>query len=380
MTQKAVITLLAFSLAGCFSSTNKPKQTEQTLLGEKNIRYYSDKTVTSLEVPPDLTKPNSQNALRLDDYVTGLEKNTVDFSKGSIQNTAKVAGSISGSTDVEVKRLGQIRWLVVDKTPEVVWNLARSFFKSYGFSIKKSDKKIGIMETNFLKNHPDVPDQSLGLIRSMLKKATGSTYTLPIIDKYRIRLEPLDGGKKTEVHFALNSMKEVVTDAGSEEENTIWQAYPTDELLETEMLYRFMVYLGSDGAVAREQIAEAQKKQITQVQVVTGAGGYTKLKFDLNKHDTWESIAWALDEMNVDVEDRDIKEGSFYVSVAQEKDKGILSGIFGEHAIKKMYQIIVKQTSGNTSEVTLNDLSDQNTQQTINFSRELLGNIAKKFQ
>jgi hypothetical protein len=30
-----------------------------------------------------------------------------------------------------------------------------------------------------------------------------------------------------------------------EDENTIWQARPKDQSLETEMLYRFMVYLGS---------------------------------------------------------------------------------------------------------------------------------------
>jgi outer membrane protein assembly factor BamC len=37
------------------------------------------------------------------------------------------------------------------------------------------------METNFLENHPEIPDQSVGLIRSMLKKATKARYALPII-------------------------------------------------------------------------------------------------------------------------------------------------------------------------------------------------------
>jgi outer membrane protein assembly factor BamC len=45
-----------------------------------------------------------------------------------------------------------------------------------------------------------------------------------IIDKYRMRIEPTDNGKKTEVHFTLNSMEEVITNAGGEDENTIWQA------------------------------------------------------------------------------------------------------------------------------------------------------------
>jgi outer membrane protein assembly factor BamC len=44
----------------------------------------------------------------------------------------------------------------------------------------------------------------------MLKKATKARYALPIIDKYRVRIEPTDNGKKTEVHFTLNSMEEVI--------------------------------------------------------------------------------------------------------------------------------------------------------------------------
>jgi outer membrane protein assembly factor BamC len=41
------------------------------------------------------------------------------------------------------------------------------------------------METDFLENHPEIPDQSVGLIRSMLKKAMKARYSLAIIDKYR---------------------------------------------------------------------------------------------------------------------------------------------------------------------------------------------------
>jgi outer membrane protein assembly factor BamC len=113
---------------------------------------------------------------------------------------------------------------------------------------------------------------------------------------------------------------------------------------------------------------------------VKGIGGYAKLKFALSKHETWENVGWALDELNIDVEDKDIKEGSFYVNVAKEKDKGILSSIFGDNAIKESYQIIVRQISSNAAEVTFNDLSEQNKQETIDFGYELLSNIAKQFQ
>lgn len=371
--------LFAFSLVGCFLFDEKQNQTKKSALGERNIQYYSNKTVTSLEVPPDLTKPDSQNAFKLSEYVANIPEDTISFSKDGVVNK-KAASVVSGSANVKVKRTGQIRWLVVDKKPDAVWDLAKSFLKSHNFVIQRSDKNIGIMETDFLENYPEIPDQSLGLIRSFLAKAVKTRYALPIIDKYRVRIESIENGDKTEVYFTLSSMEEVITDRGGEEENTIWQARPKDQSLETEMLYRFMVYLGSDHAIARAQITNAKEQKTTKVEIMKGIGGYTKLRFALSKHETWENIAWALDELNIDIEDRDVKEGSFYVSADSDKNQSVLSRLFGNHAIKQSYQIIIKQINNNTSEVTFNDLSENNQQETIELSHQLLGDIAKKFQ
>jgi len=76
---KLSIIFLALSLSGCFSFNNKEDK-KQISLGERNINYYSDKTVTSLEIPPDLTKPSSQNAFKLSKYVTSIQEDTISFS------------------------------------------------------------------------------------------------------------------------------------------------------------------------------------------------------------------------------------------------------------------------------------------------------------
>jgi outer membrane protein assembly factor BamC len=174
-------------------------------------------------------------------------------------------------------------------------------------------------------------------------------------------------------------MEEVITKSGSEDENTIWQSRPKDPALETEMLYRLMTFLGSGQAVAREKIIQAKEEQKLTVTLSEGVNGYAKLTFSLNQYDTWGNIGWALDQLNVDVEDKDVKEGSFYINVARTKDIGIFSKMFGDDAIKKSFQILVRQTQTDTTEVYFNDLSEENEQATIDFSHEFLGNIAKQF-
>jgi len=378
MLAKLSTLFLALSLGGCISLGGDDKEEEQISLGERSIGYYSDKTVTSLEIPPDLTKPSSQNEFKLENYVTGIQEDTLSFSEKD--NTIKEASSILRTlANIEVKKSGDRRWLLVDKKPDAVWNLSKSFFKSHGFAIKKTNKKIGMMETDFLENHPEIPDQSLGVIRSMLKKAIAARYALPIVDKYRIRIEPTDNGDKSEVYLSLTSMEEVLTKAGSDDENTIWQSRPKDQALETEMLYRLMTFLGSDHAVAREKIIQAKEDQTLTVSLSKGVNGYAKLTFSLNQYDTWDNMGWALDQLNIDVDDKDVKEGSFYINVARTEDQGLWSRMFGDEAIKKSFQILVRQTSDNETEVYFNDISEENEQATIDFSHEFLGNIAKQF-
>ena len=378
MLAKLSTLFLALSLGGCISLGGDDKEEEQISLGERSIGYYSDKTVTSLEIPPDLTKPSSQNEFRLENYVTGVQEDTLSFSEKD--NTIKEASSILRTlANIEVKKSGDRRWLLVDKKPDAVWNLSKSFFKSHGFAIKKTNKKIGMMETDFLENHPEIPDKSLGVIRSMLKKAIAARYALPIVDKYRIRIEPTDNGDKSEVYLSLTSMEEVLTKAGSDDENTIWQSRPKDQALETEMLYRLMTFLGSDHAVAREKIIQAKEDQTLTVSLSKGVNGYAKLTFSLNQYDTWDNMGWALDQLNIDVDDKDVKEGSFYINVARTEDQGLWSRMFGDDAIKKSFQILVRQTSDNETEVYFNDISEENEQATIDFSHEFLGNIAKQF-
>ncbi len=347
---------------------------------DKKINYYSDKTVSSLEVPPDLTTPSSQKAFKLSKYVNDVQEDTISFNikKASTQEKEKSANILKTPSNIKVIKSGKRRWLIVDKKPDIVWDLSKSFLKSRGFSIKKINKKIGLIETDFLENYAEIPDESLGMIRSFISSKLGA-YVLPTVDKYRVRLEPMNNGKKTALYLSLSSMEEVVTNSGSKDENTIWQARPKDQDLETTMLYEFMVYLGGDKVKARDQIVKAKEQEKITVNLVQGVGGYAKLVFKMNQYDTWSNIGWALDQLDIEIEDTDIKEGSFYIKVVRTQDKGIFSRIFGDSAIKKSFQILVRQTSSNTTEVYFNDISEENEQATIDFSHEFLGNIAKQF-
>ena len=344
--------------------------------GNIPMNYYADKTVKSLVIPPDLTSPQSQNSFRISEYVSGVNETVVSFS-GSEETRDKNTKILQNNSDVRVERSGQRRWLIINKSSDIVWESAKDFFRQEGFSIKKSNKKIGILETDFLENYPEIPERSLGMIRSMLSKALTARYTLPIIDKYRLRVEPIDE-KSTEVHLTLFSMKEKLAKSGNVE-STIWEAYEKDLALETEMLYRLMVYMTGDEVNSRQKILQASEQKNIETKVLDNFNGYAKLQFNSNLYETWDSINWALDQLNIEIEDKDIKERSFYIKSVGTSNIGIISSILGADALVKTYQIILKSLDENTTEVFFNDISGENEQETKDYSYDFFRNLQKVF-
>jgi len=369
------IFIISFFLSGCFSNEEvKPSEKE---LGNLKINYYSNKSVTSLEIPPDLTSPEMQNAFRLSEFVSDVKENYVDFSNDS-QDKVKVLTTPVG---IIVKKYGQMRWLEINKSPEEVWILAREFLKSQGFSLEKDNKKTGILETNFLENRPDIPETSLGFIRSLLGRALDQQYTFASVDKYRIRIEPLENSTKTSLFLSLTSLEEMIDpriDDPQRYGETAWKYREKDLILETEMLYRLMVYLGGDDAKAK--ILEAKDEKNVNATVMDSINGYAKLVFNLDTLDTWNRMSWAIDQNNIDIEDKDIKEKAFYIVSVRTADKGIMSRLFGDEPLKKTFQLVLKSTGPRTTEVYFNDISEKNETETKEYSYDLFKTLADSFK
>ena len=346
-----VIIFIALLLNGC---SMIPDQVKKIGLGDRVVNYQSGDTVDSLVIPPDLTKPNSQ----------GLFVESV----GVADQTYKV----TEVQNVEVKRDAHRRWLLVDIPPSEVWSLSKEFFRSFGFKIAKENQKIGILETDYLEIDTKVPDKSLGAIRAVLSKALNTQYGLPIADKYRIRIESLSDPNQSEIYLTLTSIGEVVKG-----EQRLWQPREKDVELETEMLLKFMVFLGSDRSEAVSKIQASNEKRESPVSVIKSANGYATLVFPYNKKQAWSYLGWALDELYVDIEDRDVIEGSYFINVTPEQ--GFLSKILSTIASTQTYQLVLRQLDDAHTQVIFVDLSEENEQDVIDYSFDLFNGLAAKF-
>jgi len=369
------VLLIALFISGCFSLTEFKDQEKE--IAELDINYYSNKSVTSLEIPPDLTTPDTQNSFRLSELVSNVKETQMSFSDRGDIDTQRI---LQNPVGIEVIKNGQQRSLIIDQKPEVVWDLAKEFLKLQGFILEKENKKIGIMETNYLENRPDIPDESLGIIRSALGRALNQKYTFASIDKYRIRIEPLNDDKQTALFLTLTSLEEIVDPRVTEVERigeTTWKYKEKDQTLETEMLYRLMIFLG--GEDNKNKILLAKELKSFEVKLAESINGYPKLVINLNLTDSWDQLSRAIDKANIDIVDKDILEKSFYIEDVRTSDRGVMSKLFGDEPLKKKFRISLKEITKFQTEVYFTDISEVNEIETKEYSYDLFSKLKDNF-
>ena len=345
-----LIALISLCVASCSKVADPIKKIG---LGSRAVNYETNENVDSLVIPPDLTAPSSQGS-----FTKVIEVDNSNVLK-RVQN-------------VEVKRDKYRRWLLVDLPPNEVWTLSKEFFRSYGFTIEKENQKIGVLETDYLEIETNVPDKSLGAIRASLSKILKTQYGLPIADKYRIRIEPTANPMETEVYLTLSSIGEVVNGA-----MRVWQPREKDVELETEMLLQLMIFLGSERADSIAKIQSNLEEKKANLSVVLSETGYASLVFPFDKNESWELLGWALDELSIDIDDRDQLEGSYFINVTT--NKGLFSKLLPTASNNKTYQLILKEDTSSQTKVIFVDLSEEDDQKTISYSAELFDQIASKF-
>ena len=351
ITNFLILALISLLVASCSKVADPVKKIG---LGSRAVNYEVDENVDSLIIPPDLTAPSSQGAFT----------EVIKVSDGS--------DVLKRVQNVEVMRDKYRRWLLVDLPPSEVWVLSKDFFRSYGFKIEKENQKIGMLETDFLEIETNVPDKSLGKIRASLSKLLATQYGLPIADKYRIRIEPTSNAMQSELYLTLSSIGEVVSGT-----TRVWQLREKDVELETEMLLQLMVFLGNDRSDAITKIQSGSENNEVDVFIVESENGYASLVFSFDKNESWQLLGWALDELDIDIDDRDPLEGSYFINVTP--NKGFFSKLLATASITKTYQLILKEDTNSQTKVIFVDLSEDDDQKTISYSKELFNQIASKF-
>jgi outer membrane protein assembly factor BamC len=315
---KSTVVILAgavFLSAGC--------STFDDLLETRKVDYKSANRLPPLEIPPDLTRPTTDDRFVVPDV---NPSGTATYSAYSKDRAGKpevgTSDILPKVENVSIERAGTQRWLVVQGSPDKLWPVVKTFWQEIGFIVNVEAQETGVMETDWAENRASFND---GAIRNVLSKLLGSISSTSERDKFRTRFERGAKSGTTEIYVSHRGMVEVV-----ENDRIIWQPRPADPELEADMLRRLMVRFGVQDARAKvdaQQVTTAPKARISKAQ--DGAG---RLAIDDQFDRAWRRVGLALDRVGFTVEDRDRSKGLYFVryvdpdaDVNSKKPTGMLS-------------------------------------------------------
>jgi outer membrane protein assembly factor BamC len=337
-------------LAGCSS-------VENFLQGDKvDYKSAAAKTRSSgLEVPPDLSQLAKDNrfAVPASGSVTASA-----FGQQGRNTAAAPAGDSAVLPQIEgmrIEKLGDQRYLVVNRKPEELWSTVRDFWQEAGFDIYKETPEAGVMETDWAENRSKLPND---FIRNTLGKIADALYDTGERDKFRTRIERTATG--SEIYISHRGMEEIVV--GQQKDQTRWVPRKSDPELETEFLRRLMVKLGAKAEVAKQNVAQVQAAPAAPaapaLAKLVGSGASQQVEIAEPFDRAWRRVGVALDRSGFTVEDRDRAKGLYfvrYVDPSETKDeRGFFSRLFGgEPKIDPTrYQVQVK-ASGDVTQVSV---------------------------
>jgi outer membrane protein assembly factor BamC len=209
------LALMALSSASCglFGGDERPVY--------QGAEYYKN-----LEVPPDLTEPDTADQLSVAKPTEEALQQFRDNNKLETVITPKFDG-------VRMVSYAGNSWIEVDNEVEKVWPRLLEFWEAEGIELVQKRPLLGFMETEWTERLGG----EKGFFTSMFQKFQPDTK-----DKFRVRVERFDLDRKTRLYLSHSRIERQVR--GEYADEYIWVSQPSDLEAEREIISRMALFAG----------------------------------------------------------------------------------------------------------------------------------------
>ena len=210
-----VLLLMALSTASCglFGGDERPVY--------QGAEYYKN-----LEVPPDLTEPDTSNQLIVAKPTEEALQRFRDNNKLETVITPKFDG-------VRMVSYAGNSWIEIDNDVETVWPRLLEFWEEEGIKLVQIRPLLGFMETDWTERMGG----EKGFFGSMFQK-----FEPDVKDKFRVRVERFDLDRKTRLYLSHSRIERQVL--GEYADEYIWVSQPSNLEAEREIISRMALFAG----------------------------------------------------------------------------------------------------------------------------------------
>jgi len=253
--------------------------------GDTRPEHMDATTTQGLEIPPQLTQPNTGNALRLPEPSAKARAAFADSASGD-SKVAVIAPVFKG---IRLKNDASLYWLEVDSPIEAVWDTLPYFLAAEGIEAERVEKLLGFVDTQWMNEYQisyGGEEQS-----SWLKK-----FSPDYKDKFRLRLEKIDQDK-TRLFVNHRGVQIALADDSSG-----WVQRDSEPMLEREIMYRYMLFAGADKLSAAELLSGYKSYQS---RVIVNNEQLASFQVQGDEQTVWRRLKVAMDRLGVDVQKTD---------------------------------------------------------------------------
>jgi outer membrane protein assembly factor BamC len=190
--------------------------------------YHGAEYYKNLEVPPDLTAPDTADQLKVPSPTKEAMQRFRDNNKLETILTPKFDG-------VRMVSYAGNSWLEVDNNVEKVWPRLLEFWQIEGITLVQVRPRLGFMET-------DWTARLGGEVGAF--KAFFQSFEPDQKDKFRVRVERFDAGNKTRLYISHSRIEKIIH--GEYAEDFTWVSLPSDIEAERELISRMALFAGLD--------------------------------------------------------------------------------------------------------------------------------------
>ena len=192
--------ILALTLCSCSFQPLTDKFNEVTAPD-----YVNSSKAEKLQLPPDLSEYETSDTYN----VPGAATSYTDFENQKNRKIEKVE-LLKDPDGIKLVKSGNFRWLIVNKSPDKIWPHLEDFWYEQGFNMKKTNRRLGVMETEWTAAENIEEELSIGETMDVwLASLTGSDDKT----KFRTRLEKGPQVNSTEIFISHRNREGIDSEA-----------------------------------------------------------------------------------------------------------------------------------------------------------------------
>jgi len=314
-------------------------------------RYLDTEMNKPLDMPPDLSQPESQSSFDLPAAFSG-------------EGTPGSGGIpvLPGIESLQLQGTTGFYWLSADVPVDELYRQAKNFWAAEGYSLVMDEPAIGIMQTEWIYTEQGAERRS----DSWWKNLFATEDLSATQDQFRTRIERGETGSNRiyithrGTEYVHNIRVGNRADEGSAPND--WQYRRSDPQLEVEMLSRLMIYLGLQQDAIDAQLAKAKLfKPRASLQLDADEKSPFLLINDPYPI-AWNRLRHAFEVLNFEIIVAEYKElageGVYIVKarvVEGEADTGLFSFGASEEVMTRRFTLVLTEESHDSTRLIIED-------------------------